>query len=1352
MADIAIDSNVDGTQSQPSGPRTMAFKGQTGYAFYVSLSSPQLYYRKTTDGGSSWGSAVSFAGVGDTVGIFSIWADWWTSGNTGTKIHVWYVEDATNLLRYCSLDTASDTIGSEVTVYSNASITLYGKLSGTVSRGGKLHVVFAQAAASAYVHYVSTSGGSSWTSKATPWESTEDHVNLLPGSLTDADDVWCLFWDFSANAITLKTYDYSGDSWSESSTIFTAVATDPNVNANNNMSASIRWSDGHIIMVVHKWYDSASDEFACFDITDGSTWTQKTNVADINDNICGSISIDQNNDDLYVFYLGNDAGGETAGSANNAYYKKSTDGGATWSTEVAYGEGVDDDNRAIWSDHGSTTFMVSACWYDDDNTDLWYNYPNAIYIEEAVNVTVTPGVLALTTARFAPKVNLAVKPGLATLSSASFAPKLISTFKPSVASLSSSLLAPAARVTIRPVPGVASLSLSPLAPTTFLLTRAVPDAAALALAGQAPEVIAGTYVTPDTAALTLGLQSPTVAHIAPGPASLSLSPLAPDAAIEFRFTPGVAALALSGLAPSITFVDRFTPSPASLGISGLAPTTYLHIRALPGAGSLSLSGLAPLAIIGLRVTPGAAGLVLTGLSPRVILTVYQWLGRILAEVYDTAGNLLDDGPFADVISGEYTQELDRIGSFALTVPADHERASIFQQRYEVRLYREGEGLVFKGIIGRANIDATAESPVLVVQGSSIARRLVFKSTGRGRAYTAETLAAVVADLLSGTGLAAGTVDTLSYALTGRADSATRWAALEGFAKQARVHLREDVLDEEIDVSELGADSGITLLNVEAVSSEALASNSSVIAVAGVKVDESSEDLWNRLYPLGAGEGNNALDLGPSDRTSPYTIQSEVGPDGRTQYYIEDAASVAAYGLSERWVNVKEAIPLSNDAGAFTAAANALYDVAAGALQVLSEPRTEYAVKVPGLRHLEADGSYRFEVGDKMRLFYRGLAHRSDGAAVWLDVNALLWVMGYTRRFRADGGDDWELKVANLDRQNRDIGDRIAEIQADVRALSVSPKPYNYERSSGPYRDSVNASYPLDFNVRWDDGTFMLHRSELTFRVKGVRANATGAASGGTTVPTTSSGGGGTSSADTSHTHSVSGQTAASSGAHRHTMFLSGSDATSSSIYSQNANATHNHSSATTDGADGLVGVHAHTVSGGTSTENASHQHQIGSDAMIARNASTLAELRFYVFGVNPDSLQFATYDAATDHTHTVSATTSGGGSSHTHTLAAHTHTVTIPNHTHTLSYGIYQEATPGSPSIGVVINGTDRTSALGGPWNTGQTLDITPYLTTGGLGQPLRQDNTVRLTAAVLCDIEVEVHSMATSTSIALPV
>lgn len=81
--------------------------------------------------------------------------------------------------------------------------------------------------------------------------------------------------------------------------------------------------------------------------------------------------------------------------------------------------------------------------------------------------------------------------------------------------------------------------------------------------------------------------------------------------------------------------------------------------------------------------------------------------------------------------------------------------------------------------------------------------------------------------------------------------------------------------------------------------------------------------------------------GRSNRSSPYAISSATGPDGRTYYYLEDAAAVSAYGRRERVLSVKDAIPLANSAAGFQAAANALYDVTATFLERAAAPLESY---------------------------------------------------------------------------------------------------------------------------------------------------------------------------------------------------------------------------------------------------------------------------------------------------------------------------------------------------------------------------------------------------------------------------
>jgi hypothetical protein len=76
---------------------------------------------------------------------------------------------------------------------------------------------------------------------------------------------------------------------------------------------------------------------------------------------------------------------------------------------------------------------------------------------------------------------------------------------------------------------------------------------------------------------------------------------------------------------------------------------------------------------------------------------------------------------------------------------------------------------------------------------------------------------------------------------------------------------------------------------------------------------------------------------------------------------------------------------------------------------------------------------------------------------------------------------------------------------------------------------------------------------------------------------------------------------------------------------------------------------------------------------------------------------------------TVNPFTLDDSPSHAHTIA-HTHAITAPD-------GLYD--TGCAQGVHVFIDGTDRTSALGGPWGSGSSidvsdLDITAYITTTG--------------------------------------
>lgn len=880
----------------------------------------------------------------------------------------------------------------------------------------------------------------------------------------------------------------------------------------------------------------------------------------------------------------------------------------------------------------------------------------------------------------------------------------------------------------------------------------------------------GTTIDPK---ITITHESPVV----PTTATLTLATFAPR--VGQGYVPGTASLTLTGFAPTI-IIDanrRVFPTPAALAITTFAPTVLAPRLVVPGTAALTLTRFAP--PIGHGFIPTPASLTLATFAPTVgVRPVPSGFGRIRVDVYDASGAKLSFGAITSVLSFSYRMELDRIGSFSMEMPADDQRSGYLAQGYELAFYREGEGLVFRGLVEQLDWQIRDGSYVLVVSGGSIARKLAWSNSLLGRTFNGSTLSSAMSTVLSGTGWTAGTLAVPSFTALARFDGVSAWEMALKLAEIFGLHVREDNINKELDVAAFGTSSGIVLQNVDVVS-PTLRENTNLFPIAEVEVVEESSDLWNRIIPVGAGEGLNMLTLRYSTRSSPYTIQSATGPDGATYYYIADATSETAYGSRVKVLKVKDAIPVANSSAGFQNAANALYDVAVTWLQRHKDARAAYSVKPVGLKHIRGS-SPDFQVGDTMRLIYNGVVKDIDGTQRrWKHVDANVFVMGFERSIQQDGSDDWQLQVSTLDRHVEDDAERMAQAFQAMHALQVALRNYTFRDSYILQRTSMDASNTAQLTVKWDANIALVHKVMLTFVVRALRSNvktieddggtapttsaggATTSSSGGSSSPTTSAGG---SSAPTTSSGGSQTPTSAGGSAHRHMMFQTGSDATSISVLTPSVAST------------GLQSAgHTHNETGGTTgTENQNHDHSLSShtheiplDKMIAKDSAAGTNDRsFYVPAFHPNNQDIYTHDAESSHTHTVTIsahthtvtisdhTHSVTISAHTHTVGDHTHTVTVPAHNHDLEYGIFNDTTPTNPAITVTINGVSRTVALGGPWNTvgsEVTVDITQYLQTGATEIPLQQSNPIVFGASVLCDIEAIVRADLTRSAL-LPV
>lgn len=329
MTDLTVSITDIG---QKISGRSVVETASALYAFGID-SSEDLFYRKSTDGGKRWGSKVVIKAA--TYARACVWFDQWTPGDAGTVIHIWAVDDAADNVDYFSLDTASDTLGNggtEVVVFDGASTdSSDADMTGAKSRGGTLYCVFQLDSATEKGCYWSTDDGATWSSRADPVEATGDYFLLFPGGEADADDMWLAYWDVSANEISLKTYDASGNSWSEAS-ISGSMAEATWSNVNTQWAGFIDPDNNHLMFAAWTARNSASGELKTWDINGAASITARASIA-ASTQFGQSVLLTRfSTGTIRAYYLYSPAGSFTT---LELYYRDSGDDMASWSAAGA---------------------------------------------------------------------------------------------------------------------------------------------------------------------------------------------------------------------------------------------------------------------------------------------------------------------------------------------------------------------------------------------------------------------------------------------------------------------------------------------------------------------------------------------------------------------------------------------------------------------------------------------------------------------------------------------------------------------------------------------------------------------------------------------------------------------------------------------------------------------------------------------------------------------------------------------------------------------------------------------------------------------------------------------------------
>ncbi len=383
MADIPIDGASFLSHDKLQSAMTVQVNASTFYQFYLGAEKT-FVYRKSVDGALTWGSEVTV--VTDSLEIIIkavIWYDRWTDGIGGNLIHIFVLArdigvGATSATDYLNLNVSTDALSTPVDIggggvngntdWNRSCVSIVKTQKGNIYIGG-----WVDTGASDNWLVVSTDNGLTFGSTGTlasPGDGTAvDNIIFGPANLADKDDFWCAYIDRSVPELTVKTYDASADSWSESGALTIATfVLDTNY---FHMAAAIRWSDGHMLIAIWSEIDSTTADFLLFDF-DGTTGTAKTSPNSNQPESGGAaIAINQVNDAIYV---GMFIGESTWEDAVDVRYFKSITGGSTWEASVIYSQDASDDLRWLSCDPSPPNDGgVLFAWRNDDLADILTN-------------------------------------------------------------------------------------------------------------------------------------------------------------------------------------------------------------------------------------------------------------------------------------------------------------------------------------------------------------------------------------------------------------------------------------------------------------------------------------------------------------------------------------------------------------------------------------------------------------------------------------------------------------------------------------------------------------------------------------------------------------------------------------------------------------------------------------------------------------------------------------------------------------------------------------------------------------------------------------------------------------------
>lgn len=419
------------------------------------------------------------------------------------------------------------------------------------------------------------------------------------------------------------------------------------------------------------------------------------------------------------------------------------------------------------------------------------------------------------------------------------------------------------------------------------------------------------------------------------------------------------------------------------------------------------------------------------------------------DILDSTGtSKTGDGPLTNIIQLNDVRTLDKIGQLNFTVPANDPKTQYITKGSQFDVYDEVDGYLGRFLFNKKSISDNDGRAIIAVQCWSMLKELVYNISGFAREYAASDVSTIVTDLIgdiSGWSIeVSAALGTANVTYQGQ----TIYEAIEEIAKRWGYHFRlKSGTTRTLQFGAFGVlNTGVRLTNLQGQSSE-FDGVTEVAIVKSLKQSVSTDEVFNRIVVVGAGNGASMLTLKNAEAGDYYTVASRTRANGQDETYIQDATSIAEYGAREAPVIFDQIRPVANTATAKTQAQTELLKNGERWLLRYKDAREQYDnVTVYGLKT-------DLNVGEKVELRYKEF---DDFGSLYLDVDDSFWITQITRTRQATGERNANLQLVNIDKTEMNDTDIMASAVKAIRSekLWIKPTAFRFENT---YYDLMQSS-------------------------------------------------------------------------------------------------------------------------------------------------------------------------------------------------------------------------------------------------------------------------------------------------------